>query len=200
MQRRFGVMALFLALCTVPAIGQTPPSGSESQASWTFDTFTPGPCSPTGAGHGGCNPGERVRIAVTTIASGLVQPWHVTFLPGTNDIIVTELPGRLRIIRNGVLDSPPVPGWPTPSIPSRTLHSFVLHPHFAENRIVYLTYVKGRDAETRTPTTIAVARARDVRQAPDGTIYLAVERDTQLGPGSTRLTPTGSILRITPAH
>ena len=44
------------------------------------------------------------------------------------------------------------------------------------------------------------ARVRDVRQAPDGTIYLAVERDTQLGPGSTRLTPTGSILRITPAH
>jgi glucose/arabinose dehydrogenase len=43
------------------------------------------------------------------------------------------------------------------------------------------------------------ARFRDVRQAPDGTIYVAVERDTQLGPGSTKLTPTGSILRIAPA-
>jgi len=43
------------------------------------------------------------------------------------------------------------------------------------------------------------ARVRDVRQAPDGSIYLAVERDTQLGPGSTRLSPTGSILRIDPA-
>ena len=43
------------------------------------------------------------------------------------------------------------------------------------------------------------ARVRDVRQAPDGTIYVAIERDTQLGPGSTRLTPTGSVLRITPA-
>jgi glucose/arabinose dehydrogenase len=41
-------------------------------------------------------------------------------------------------------------------------------------------------------------RVRDVRQAPDGTIYVAVERDTQLGPGSTKLTPTGSILRIAP--
>jgi glucose/arabinose dehydrogenase len=43
------------------------------------------------------------------------------------------------------------------------------------------------------------ARVRDVRQAPDGTIHFAVERDTQLGPGSTQLTPNGSILRIAPA-
>jgi hypothetical protein len=44
------------------------------------------------------------------------------------------------------------------------------------------------------------ARVRDVRQAPDGTIYIAVERDTQLGPGSTKLAPTGSVLRIAPAN
>ena len=49
-------MALILALCTVSAIGQTPP-GAGHPTSWTFDTYTPGPCSPTGAGHGGCNPG-----------------------------------------------------------------------------------------------------------------------------------------------
>ena len=42
------------------------------------------------------------------------------------------------------------------------------------------------------------ARVRDVRQAPDGPIYIAVERDTPLGPGSTRVSPTGSILRIEP--
>jgi glucose/arabinose dehydrogenase len=42
-------------------------------------------------------------------------------------------------------------------------------------------------------------RVRDVRQAPDGSIHLSVERDTQTGPGSTRLTPTGSVLRIDPA-
>jgi aldose sugar dehydrogenase len=42
-------------------------------------------------------------------------------------------------------------------------------------------------------------RVRDVRQGPDGHIYLAVERDLQAGPGSARLTPNGSILRIEPA-
>jgi glucose/arabinose dehydrogenase len=43
------------------------------------------------------------------------------------------------------------------------------------------------------------ARVRDVRQGPDGYLYLAVERDQQGGPGSARLTPTGSIVRIEPA-
>ena len=44
------------------------------------------------------------------------------------------------------------------------------------------------------------ARVRDVRQGPDGYIYIAVERDLQSGPGSARLTPNGSILRIEPAE
>ena len=70
-----------------------------------------------------------------------------------------------------MLDPAPVPGWPTPSIPSRSLHSLVLHPRFADNRTVYLTYVKGRDAQTRTPTTVAVARARF-----DGKALSAVEQ------------------------
>ena len=130
---RLGILVLILTSWAVSAVGQTVPH-AESPTSWTFDTYTPGPCSATGARHGGCNPGELVRVAVTTIASGLVQPWHVTFLPGTSDVLVTELPGRLRIIRNGVLDPAPVPGWPTPSIPSRSLHSVVLHPRFADNR------------------------------------------------------------------
>jgi glucose/arabinose dehydrogenase len=43
------------------------------------------------------------------------------------------------------------------------------------------------------------ARVRDVRQGPDGYLYLAVERDQQSGPGSARLTPNGSILRVEPA-
>ncbi len=157
-------LALVLASWAVSALAQTASpvvatdSAADTRASWTFDTYTPGACSPTGARHGGCNPGELVRIRVTTVATGLVQPWHMTFLPGTSDMLVTELPGRLRLIRSGVLDPEPVAGWPAPSIRSRSLHSIVLHPRFITNRIVYLTYVKS--GETRTPTTVAIARAR----------------------------------------
>jgi glucose/arabinose dehydrogenase len=42
-------------------------------------------------------------------------------------------------------------------------------------------------------------RVRDVRQGPDGDLYLAVERDQQSGPGSAKNSPNGSILRIEPA-
>ena len=76
----------------------------EESASWTFDTYTPGPCSANGSKHGGCPAGELVRIHVVTVAYGLVRPWHITFLPGGTDMLVTELPGNLRIVRGGKLD------------------------------------------------------------------------------------------------
>ena len=173
MRHRFAVLILIVGLSAVVTPAQTGPAApadgtGAGPTSWTFDTHAPGPCSPTGAPHGGCNAGELVRIRVTTVASGFVQPWHVTFLPGTSDVLVTELPGRLRLVRDGVLDPEPVPGWPSPAIRSRSLHSVVLHPDFAGNRIVYLTYVKA--GESPAPTTTAIARARF-----DGRVLSSVE-------------------------
>ena len=147
--------AAVLCLAALPSPAQ--PSGPDSTLEqWPFDTHTPGPCSPTGAPHGGCPPGDLVRIRVTTVVTGLVRPWHVAFLPGGNDILVTELPGSLRIVRNGVLEPEPIPGWPDAAIPSRSLQSVVLHPEFATNGRVYFSYVKTGDANT----TVALARAR----------------------------------------
>src|SRR5690606_34297833 len=48
---------------------------------------------------------------LVTVAEGLVNPWSIAFLPG-GDMLVTERPGRLRIIRNGRLLPDPVPGVP----------------------------------------------------------------------------------------
>src|SRR6516165_7294050 len=50
----------------------------------------------------------QIRLVVT---KGLNQPWSMAFLPD-GSILVTERPGRLRIIRNGVLDPTPVAGIP----------------------------------------------------------------------------------------
>jgi glucose/arabinose dehydrogenase len=135
---------------------------------WVFDTYSPGPCSPTGAPHGGCPPGELVRIRVVTVAYGLMRPWHLTFLPGGNDMLVTELPGNLRIVRDGKLDPRPIAGWPKESLRSRSLNSVVLHPDFERNRTLYLSYIKGHDEDG--DTTVALARARF-----DGTALSAVE-------------------------
>src|ERR1035437_5504317 len=95
-----------------------------------FDTYTPGSCSPNGQPHGGCVPGELVRIRVVTIATGLVHPWHIAFLPDGHTMLVTELPGRLRIIRDGQLDPKPIAGWPAASLQALTLNSVLVHPQF----------------------------------------------------------------------
>ena len=144
------------------------PSGhaQDDTATWVFDTHTPGLCSPNGGLHGGCPPDELVRIRVVTVAHGLVRPWHLTFLPGGNDMLVTELPGRLRIVRGGVLDPSPIAGWPDDSLRSESVRSVVLHPDFQENRLLYLSYIKQGD----DGTTVALARAHF-----DGAALSAVE-------------------------
>ena len=48
---------------------------------------------------------------VVTVVDGLVQPWSIAFLPG-GDILITERPGRLRIVRQGKLLPQAVEGVP----------------------------------------------------------------------------------------
>ncbi|HUF71817.1 MAG TPA: PQQ-dependent sugar dehydrogenase [Gammaproteobacteria bacterium] len=146
------------AIFAVAAVLTAPLASAQDEGTtWTFDTYTPGPCSPTGAAHGGCPPGELVRIRVVTVAHGLVRPWHLSFLPGGTDMLVTELPGRLRIVRNGKLEPEPIAGWPDQRLRSQDLKSAVLHPDFERNGLVYLSYTKSRDGGD---TTVALARAR----------------------------------------
>jgi len=97
------------------------------------------------------------KIRVTTVASGLANPWSLAFLPN-GDMLVTERPGRLRIIRGGVLASQPISG--VPAVRAAVLgglHEVALHPRFSENRFVYLTYSKARQDNL---TTTALARGR----------------------------------------
>jgi glucose/arabinose dehydrogenase len=79
---------------------------------------------------------------VVTVAEGLVQPWSIAFLPG-GDILITERPGRLRIMRNGKLLQQPVAGVPEVFSSSQGgLLEVAPHPNFASNRMLYLTYSK----------------------------------------------------------
>ena len=75
-----------------------------------------------------------------TVIKGLSHPWGMQFLPD-GSILVTERPGRLRIIRNGVLDATPISG--LPAIAAQGLNGLMdvaLHPQYAKNRWVYFTY------------------------------------------------------------
>src|SRR5262245_23904465 len=57
------------------------------------------------------NTGEGQKIRVVVVATGLENPWSMAFLPD-GSMLVTERPGRLRVIRNGRLEPQPVPGGP----------------------------------------------------------------------------------------
>ena len=80
---------------------------------------------------------HQIRLVVT---KGLNQPWSMAFLPD-GAILVTERPGRLRIVRNGVLDPTPVAGVPQVRAQGLSgLMDLALHPRFNENHLVYFTY------------------------------------------------------------
>ena len=137
--------------------------------------------------------GERIRISVVT--AGLTYPWGLAFLPD-GGVLVTERLGTLRQIRDGVLDPTPIAGVPEVSTAAALagLMDVAVHPRFAENRLVYLTYSK----PTPDGSTVALARGRfegaalsEVRDvfvadaemnggasrvafAPDGTLYMSV--------------------------
>jgi glucose/arabinose dehydrogenase len=84
---------------------------------------------------------ESIRVVVHT--RGLVRPWSVVWLPG-GEMLVTERGGQLRIVRNGVLDPQPIAGVPEVRAQGLSgLFDVALHPQFASNRYVYLTYNKG---------------------------------------------------------
>src|SRR5690606_19009859 len=152
------MLRLRSALFAAAMLGATTVAHAQGEnATWTFDTYTPGVCSPNGGLHGGCPAGDLVRIRVVTLVHGLVRPWHLTFLPGGTDFLVTEAPGDLRIVRSGKLDPNPVQGWPTEALSARSMNSVILHPDFARNRLLYISYVKQRDGGD---TTVALARAR----------------------------------------
>jgi glucose/arabinose dehydrogenase len=75
-------------------------------------------------------------------------------------MLVTERPGRLRVIRNGVLDPMPIAGMPAiRAALIGGLLDIALHPRFAQNRLVYFAYSKP-DPQDPDLTTLAVARGR----------------------------------------
>ena len=122
----------------------------------------PAPVDTLGAGpwdlNAGGGRGGPVRVHVTAI-KGLDHPWGIAFVPD-GSMLVTERPGRLRVIRNGVVD--PTPLGPLPAILAGGLGGALdvtLHPQFATNRLIYIAYSKPQPGAVGDATT-AVYRAR----------------------------------------
>jgi glucose/arabinose dehydrogenase len=161
--------------------------------------------------------GEGQRIRVVAVTRSLEYPWSLAFLPD-GSMLVTERAGRLRVIRNGVLDPQPVAGapkayWAGDSGLPGAVHGFMdvaLHPRFAENGFIYLVYTKPIDERKRV---VALARGhwdghaltgmKDIYTLDQaGTSRIAFARDGSLFMTTTGMDPQdpntlgGKILRL----
>ena len=98
----------------------------------------------------------EARIRLVVVTRELSHPWALAFLPDGR-LLVTERAGRLRLIRDGVLDPQPVAGVPAVhAVGAAGLMDIALHPRFDANRLVYLTYSRPGDDGVR----VALARGR----------------------------------------
>ncbi len=112
--------------------------------------------APVQAAPGDEIPSTDPRFRYTVVAEGLDHPWSIAFLPD-GALLVTERPGRLRVIRNGTLNPDPVTGVPAVLDGSQGgLFEVRPHPDFASNALLYLTYAYG----TQEANGTQLARAR----------------------------------------
>jgi glucose/arabinose dehydrogenase len=115
------------------------------------------PVPPLGAGPWVFDTAEQHKIRVSVVTKGLAHPWAIAFLPD-GSMLITERPGRLRIVRNGMLEPQSISGVPQVRTDGNGgLMDVALHPRFADNRLVYLTYTKPVGNGRGTP---ALARGK----------------------------------------
>ncbi len=83
----------------------------------------------------------------TPVLTGLEHPWSVAWLPPgdpAGELLITERPGRLRLVRDGTLIPSPISGLDEVVATGHAgLMDVSLHPRFAENRLIYFTYAAG---------------------------------------------------------
>jgi glucose/arabinose dehydrogenase len=127
---------------------------------------------PLGDGPWELATGEGMNVRVSVVTKELSFPFSLAFLPN-GDMLVPTRGAELRIIRDGALDPEPIAGgpeafWTGVSGEPGAVHGYMdiaLHPDFASNNLVYLSYTKPRSDGS---TTIAVGRGRFNGRALEG--------------------------------
>lgn len=141
--------ALFVGSAISAQQAPAPPSDTLPDGPLVFDSSSRGP-------SGNAIAGPKFRVVPLR---GLARPYALAFLPD-GSMLITERAGRLRIVRNGVLDPQPIAGMPEVLDRSlKGLNDIALHPRFPENRWIYFTYYKPVVGSTENATA-TLGRAR----------------------------------------
>lgn len=165
---------------------------------------------------------EKVKIKIDVVASGLEFPWAVEVLPD-GAYIVTERPGRLRIVRDGKL-SEPIEG--VPKVAARGqggLLDVALSPDFATDRTIFLTAALAYDGgagtgviraklsedERSLTDVVTIFRMKKIGTTgrhfgsriafgTDGKLYFAIGDRGDMKRGQDFMDHAASIMRINP--
>lgn len=135
--------------------------GAPEAESFEIDLDAPLP-PPVGAGLG-AGPWdiktEKADLHVEVVTNGLDTPWSLAFLP-EGGMLITERPGHLRVMRDGVLDPKEITGLPDIyALGIAGLMDVQLHPEFTSNELIYISYSKP-DPESPQNSVLAVMRAK----------------------------------------
>lgn len=192
---------------------------------------------PAGAAHAQASrPGSTIQaervalpsgVQLARFVDGLEHPWGLALLPG-GTMLVTERPGRLRMVSADGKLSPPLEG--VPKVDARGqggLLDVALHPDFANNAYVYLTFSEPGAAAGSNSTAVARGKLREVdgtwrlqntavifRQAPkyasvlhfgsrlvfarDGSLFVTLgERSSRSVDAQNPATHLGKVVRMT---
>lgn len=127
---------------------------------------------------------QEYDIRVEVVAKGLSTPWAVDF-PDDDTMLITERSGRLRLVRDGVLDPLPVRDTPTVVAEGQGgLMEVALDPDYGENGWIYLAYSHAQPewgGKDRAPAMTRVVRGRIREHAwVDQQVVFEAPHDTYL--------------------
>ena len=112
---------------------------------------------------------ELGELQLTEVAAGLEHPWALAFLPEGQGYLISERPGRLRLLDAQGRLHPPLGG--VPAVFARGqggLLDIALSPSFATDRLVYLSYAEADDEGQRAGTAVGRGRLKEDLSALEG--------------------------------
>ena len=216
----FGMVLLGFSACNLPTTESTNTNQEETQTAQQVSQQNATNNQACNLVKDGFGSQGQVNLRVEEVVTGLEVPWGIAFLPN-QDMLVTERPGRVRLVRDGKLVQKPVATIDVTDSGEDGLLGIATHPNFADNRFFYVYYTADRNGSQVNRVerwqlsdnglsasrnrvildNIPVARYHNggrIRFGPDGMLYIGTGDAGEPQSSQDINSLAGKILRVTP--